>query len=94
MNNSVSHFVAFGYMSFRVISCRFLFDKGLSRMYVELSTHLHALFYNYFMKSVKIVGKSIPQMLFLINFYIRLVQYCSEGLFYIINEEEKLTPTS
>lgn len=46
------------------------------------------------MKSVKIVGKSIPQMLFLINFYIRLVQYCSEGLFYIINEEEKLTPTS
>lgn len=46
------------------------------------------------MKSVKIVGKSIPQMLFFINFYIRLVQYCSEGLFYIINEEEKLTPTS
>lgn len=48
MNNSVSHFVAFGYMSFRVISCRFLFDKGLSRMYAELSTHLHALFKNYF----------------------------------------------
>lgn len=46
------------------------------------------------MKSVEIVGKSIPQMPFLINFYIRLVQYCSEGLFYIINEEEKLTPTS
>lgn len=42
MNNSVSHFVAFGYMSLRVISCRFLFDKGLSRMYIELSTHLHA----------------------------------------------------
>lgn len=90
MNNSFSHFVAFGYMSFRVISCRFLFDKGLSRMYVELSTHFKIIF----MKSVKIVGKSIPQMLFLINFYIRLVQYCSEGLFYIINEEEKLTPTS